>query len=78
MKMAAPLSRARSPDPAESKTTPCLATVACPPGMSLRDYFAGQALLGLLSAGRFGPSTDHSEMAYKHADQMLARREIST
>ena len=50
------------------------------PGMSLRDYFAGQALMGLLASADYGtgagPATfDHySACAYHHADAMLAER----
>ena len=45
-------------------------------GMTLRDYFAGQAIVGLSAA----PSTDGrsyksmAEDAYKQADAMLAER----
>ncbi len=44
------------------------------PGMSLRDWFAGQALAGLLSGG-MGCRADmlHSE-PYRIADAMLAAR----
>jgi len=42
-------------------------------GMTLRDYFAGQALIGLFQI----KVTDdkRSEIAYKIADAMLAERE---
>ena len=45
-------------------------------GMSLRDYFAGQALAGLLAC----PNTSGGEQAfslnaYKYADAMLAERQ---
>ena len=45
-------------------------------GMSLRDYFAGQALAGLLAC----PETSGGEEAfalnaYKYADAMLAERQ---
>ena len=45
-------------------------------GMSLRDYFAGQALAGLIAC----PNTSGDEKAfacnaYKFADAMLAERE---
>lgn len=42
-------------------------------GMSLRDWFAGQALAGILAANnhRGTPSVDE---AYKWADAMLERR----
>lgn len=48
-------------------------------GMSLRDWFAGQALVGLIacyapSNAAFDPKTD-AKTAYKYADEMLAVRE---
>lgn len=45
-------------------------------GMSLRDYFAGQALTGILRAvsGAREP-IGVAELAYKMADAMLAERE---
>ena len=59
------------------------------PGMTLRDYFAGQALAGMLSNGfqpkeafkkngpgartEYGPDT-YVAMAYRLADDMLAER----
>lgn len=53
-------------------------------GMSLRDWFAGQALAGLIGdqsfrayarshAGKSGPAI-HAEAAYQVADAMLAER----
>lgn len=47
-------------------------------GMSLRDYFAGQALAGLLG-GRGGPIqrkflSDEASLCYEYADAMLAER----
>lgn len=45
-------------------------------GMSLRDYFAAQALVGIVSAkkgGWDGPEED-SKKAYQYADAMLAAR----
>lgn len=45
------------------------------PGMSLRDWFAGQALAGLLADPATSP--DHSLVArvcYNYADAMLAAR----
>lgn len=42
-------------------------------GMSLRDWLAGQAVVGLLSAGRHRPE-DASRLAYVVADLMLAER----
>jgi hypothetical protein len=45
-------------------------------GMSLRDWFAGQALAGML-AWKAGESTVESfaETAYMHADAMLSERQ---
>lgn len=47
-------------------------------GMTLRDYFAGQALVGIAAACP-GPGcaewTYYSEAAYKIADAMLAARQ---
>ena len=50
------------------------------PGMTLRDYFAGQALVGFLSSyanpGAFAvPQTEEwANKAYQYADAMLAAR----
>ena len=41
--------------------------------MTLRDWFAGQALVGL--AEEFSP-IDAARYAYQHADEMLAAREV--
>lgn len=51
-------------------------------GMSLRDYFAGHALAGLLAAdAKYGGRTDNREAlaadAYGFADAMLAAREAT-
>ena len=43
------------------------------PGMSLRDYFAGQALID--ASRRYGHAQMAAEYAYKLADAMLAERE---
>ena len=47
-------------------------------GMSLRDYFAGQALAGTLAGAKtFGPFKDADDIAlrsYRMADAMLAAR----
>ena len=45
------------------------------PGMSLRDWFAGQALAGILSRPyRGGTPREFAEDAYEQADAMLAAR----
>jgi hypothetical protein len=41
------------------------------PGMSLRDWFAGQALSGLMAHVRYSPR-DAARQAYDIADAMLA------
>jgi len=41
------------------------------PGMTLRDYFAGQALL---ACNRGSSSVEFARMAYSIADAMLAER----
>lgn len=49
-------------------------------GMSLRDYFAGQALAGLLTQpaeDEYGPKC-FAEAAYEMADAMLAARKLNT
>jgi len=44
-------------------------------GMTLRDYFAGQALAGILSSASFGDTRDWlPQKAYALADAMLAER----
>jgi len=46
------------------------------PNMTLRDYFAGQALAGLLAHGRaFAEAEGYATLAYKYGDVMLAERE---
>lgn len=48
-------------------------------GMSLRDYFAGQALAGIWANHETtGTSDDLAALAYKSADAMLAAREQRT
>ncbi len=42
-------------------------------GMSLRDWFAGQALVGMLAHGKWPPQ-DIPSQAYAAADAMLAER----
>lgn len=44
-----------------------------PSGMTLRDYFAGQALAGLLHTPPFDAETN-ARIAYQVADAMLAER----
>lgn len=47
-------------------------------GMSLRDYFAGQALVGLCASDTedsFIPNEKKGRMAYQLADEMLKARE---
>ena len=47
-------------------------------GMSLRDYFAGQALVGLLTTLKVNPGHKAKELAvdaFTIADAMLAERE---
>jgi len=45
-------------------------------GMTLRDYFAGQALAGILASANFGNVKDWIVgKAYETADAMLAARE---
>ena len=45
-------------------------------GMSLREWFAGQALMGLLASGSSLVSFEnYAKCAWQHADAMLAARE---
>lgn len=45
-------------------------------GMSLRDYFAGQALAGLLACDETGGRKERfAKVAYEYADAMLAERQ---
>lgn len=50
-----------------------------PPGMTLRDYFAGRALTGLFAFDSFGQKLSAPETfaryAYQMADAMLAERD---
>ena len=45
------------------------------PGMTLRDYFAGQALAGMLAAPpEIAAPCDYASVAYDYADAMLTTR----
>lgn len=44
-------------------------------GMTLRDYFAGQALAGMLSNSSTRGAAFYAECSYTQADAMLASRE---
>jgi hypothetical protein len=46
-------------------------------GMMLRDYFAGQALIGWLADGKPSDAQEAAHQAYVFADAMLAAREKS-
>lgn len=53
-------------------------STASGPGMTLRDYFAGQALVGLLSdcvKAKIDPDDATAIAAYGYADAMLKERE---
>lgn len=52
---------------------PSLAHMSCPQGMSLRDWFAGQAAAGLASI-EDASNLKVAEWAYEVADAMLAAR----
>jgi len=45
-------------------------------GMSLRDWFAGQALAGILAGGKASSFKMFASDAYTAADAMLAAREV--
>jgi hypothetical protein len=45
-------------------------------GMTLRDYFAGQALIGILSSLEDQTSESYAIRAYGVADAMIKRREM--
>ena len=49
-------------------------------GMTLRDWFAGQALVGILADGAMvrKPPSEIAKMAYVFADAMIAEREKGT
>jgi hypothetical protein len=44
-------------------------------GMTLRDWFAGQVLAGLLADGDFHSADGAAACAYEYADAMLAERD---
>lgn len=46
-------------------------------GMTLRDYFAGQALAGLMLKDPWGNPDHHAAYAYNAADAMLRAREAN-
>ena len=43
-------------------------------GMDLRDYFAGQALLGLLASDVTSPLETFVKQSYRVADEMMKQR----
>ena len=43
-----------------------------PPEITLRKYFAGQALAGMLAVGEEGTAEQIAEAAYSFADAMIA------
>lgn len=48
-------------------------------GMSLRDWFAGQALCGLAAKSDLGGKwVEYADAAYKLADAMLKRRDTNS
>ncbi len=46
------------------------------PGMTLRDYFAGQAVIALIGLDSDATVRELSADAYDHADSMLRQREV--
>lgn len=66
---------------AERKDEPAFAAIATSPagdvyhqtGMTLRDWFAGQALAGSVSRAMINPA-ERATQAYRYADAMLAER----
>tara|TARA_R110000851_G_scaffold332601_1_gene509185 strand:- start:111 stop:281 length:171 start_codon:yes stop_codon:yes gene_type:complete len=45
-------------------------------GMSLRDYFAGQALIGLLREEEWMQPSQTAKYSYEMADEMLEARKV--
>ena len=45
-------------------------------GMSLRDWFAGKAMQGMLAASENYPTPELADYAYQVADAMLRAREV--
>jgi hypothetical protein len=60
----------------DSDASPPAFPMAATNGMTLRDHFAGQALAGLMASSATDNDTFNGicDMAYKAADEMLARR----
>ena len=57
------------------RQTASLAEIKIACGMTLRDWFAGQALAGILASANFGNTKDWiGGKAYEAADAMLAAR----
>ena len=48
------------------------------PGMTLRDYFAGQALIGFASKHNHGDGELYAADSYRVADAMLEQRDKET
>ena len=44
--------------------------------LSLRDWFAGMALQGVLASGKFDEYSGSVELAYNYADEMLEERKL--
>lgn len=47
------------------------------PGMTLRDWFAGQALAGMLASGEWQDLMETPPACYSLADKMLAERRFT-
>lgn len=55
-------------DPSKDERTPFT-------GMNLRDYFAGQALVGIITCENMNNETRIAELSYLQADALLKARE---